>query len=276
MQISVLVIDLVGYSERLAALEEQVSNAGETLNRQIEEFVGAAVSAARLELADTVLKFTGDGAILEAPDTERAHRVALALQSVSAEFNRERKTELGKRVFRVGIASGEVAEFTNNLGNLALGGSTIGRAARMEAGCTPGSVMIDEASFRALPTNLQVLYQSPETVIDKNKAEYTAYRLRLDNRTRLQKALQKSLDELSASDNTVLSHLLRDLPFAKDVPNLLRWVTQPGNSAADAIEKLRAAVISLPKQRPIEDASLRLTVLLFLVCAEGADQCWRE
>jgi len=104
MQLSVLVIDLVGYSERLAALEEQVPNAGEPLNRQIEEFVSAAIASARLALAS----------------------------------------------------------------------STIGRAARMEAGCKSGSVMLDKRSFQMLPTDLRSLYLGPETLVDKNKAAYAA------------------------------------------------------------------------------------------------------
>jgi len=165
MQLSVLVIDLVGYSERLAALEEQVPNAGETLNRQIEAFVSAAIMSARLALADTILKFTGDGAILKAPDGERAHRVPIALQVASADFNRGKQTELGKRVFRVGIASGEVSSYESAIGAIDHGDSTIGRAARMEAGCKPGGVMIDERSFQTLPADLRSLYKGPKTLV---------------------------------------------------------------------------------------------------------------
>ena len=268
MQLSVLVIDLVGYSERLAALEEQVSNAGETLNRQIEAFVSAAITSARLALADTILKFTGDGAILKAPDAERAHRIAIALQEASAEFNRGKQTELGKRVFRVGIATGEVSSYESASGTIDHGGSTIGRAARMEAGCKPGGVMIDAPSFETLPADLRSLYKGPETLVDKNKAEYVAYRLKDECMTRLQTALSKCLAELGANGNPELAQLLEKMPFAKDVPTLLSWMAQPDHGAVYAIEKLRDVVLSFPKHRSIDDSSVRPIILLFLVCAE--------
>ena len=268
MQLSILVIDLVGYSERLAALEEQVCNAGETLNRQIEEFVSAAITLARLELASTILKFTGDGAILKAPDAERAHRIAIALQEASADFNRGKQTELGKRVFRVGIASGEVSSYESASGAIDHGGSTIGRAARMEAGCKAGGVMLDELSFKKLPADLRSLYRGPETLVDKNRAEYAAYRLKDECMTRLQTALSKCLAELGANGNPELAQLLEKMPFAKDVPTLLSWMAQPDHGAVYAIEKLRDVVLSFPKHRSIDDSSVRPIILLFLVCAE--------
>lgn len=185
MRLSILVIDLVGYSERLAALEEQVENAGETLNRQIEQFVSNAIAAAQLDTAATVVKFTGDGAILKAPNAERAHRIAVALQEASVSFNQGRKTVLGQRVFRVGIASGEVAEYASLSGATDHGGSTIGRAARMEAGCKPGGITVDEETFRALPLDLRLLYSQAERLTDKNGVVYAVHRFALAEMPRL-------------------------------------------------------------------------------------------
>lgn len=268
MQLSVLVIDLVGYSERLAALEEQVSNAGATLNQQIEEFVSAAILKARMELKDSILKFTGDGAILKAPDAERAHRIAMALQEASAEFNRSKQTALGKRVFRVGIATGTVMSYESASGNTDHGGSTIGRAARMEAGCKPGSVMIDEPSFQALPSDLRTLYSGPETLIDKNKAEYVAYRLTGACLSRLQQALKKRLEEQALDDNSFEAALLTQMQFPKGIASLLEWIALPGHSPAYAIEKLRDEVFKVSNKVPANARAKQLVMLLFLVCAE--------
>ncbi|MCU0753810.1 MAG: TIR domain-containing protein [Xanthomonadales bacterium] len=267
MQLSILVIDLVGYSERLAALDEQVGNAGETLNRQIETFVGNAVAEAGLTLEATLLKFTGDGAILKAPNPERAHRIAMALQGASAEFNRGKQTELGKRVFRVGMATGDVAPYESASGSRDFGGPTIGRAARMEAGCEHGGVMIDEASYAMLPRSLQAFYHGPETLTDKNNARYRCYRYDSRRLTRLQAALAKHLDSepAAASFEAVL---LEKLTFVRGIPDLLAWLEQPGNDAAYAIEKLRTAILQLRSKHRPDDGARQLVVWLFLVFAE--------
>lgn len=173
---TILVIDLVGYSERLAWLEEQIPGSGATLNQQIESMVASAVQSARLRLEEALLKFTGDGAILKVADTDLAHRIAVSLQHASQAHNTEKKTELAKRIYRVGIATGEVTAYESASGSTDHGGTTIGRAARMEAGCKPGDVTVDEATWKALPGDLRSLYSGPEVLVDKNKAEFLAYR----------------------------------------------------------------------------------------------------
>lgn len=267
MRLSILVIDLVGYSERLAALEEQMENAGETLNRQIEQFVSHAIATAQLDTSATVLKFTGDGAILKAPNAERAHRIAVALQEASESFNQGRKTALGQRVFRVGIATGEVAEYASLSGATDHGGSTIGRAARMEAGCRPGGITVDEDSYRELPLAIRSQYSDLEEVVDKNGIRYGAYRWKGHCLTRLQETLKKRLEQVASDGSMAERKLLQDLPQLQTVTRLLGWIRQPNHGSAYAIEKLRSAV--LPRRVDAPDAAAaRLVVLLFLVLAE--------
>jgi len=86
--------------------------------------------------------------------------------------------------------------------------------------------------------------------------------------TRLQTALSKCLSELGANGNPELRQLLIKMPSAKDVPTLLSWMAQPDHGAVYVIEKLRDAGLSFPKHRSIDDSSVRLIILLFLVCAE--------
>lgn len=306
MRLSILVIDLVGYSERLAALEEQVPDASQILNRQIEQFVGDAITAAKLDIKRTVLKFTGDGAIARTDDAERAHRIAAALQHASANFNAGKHSLLGKRLFRVGIATGEVSQYENTVGDPDLGGSTIGRAARMEAGCKVGGIAIDQDTYSALPADLRLLYAGPEEIVDKNKARYVAYRFQAvredaqtepkppdsasvpvpansdlsqaaDSKvadtptdctgaTRLQTALFKRIDEIRQQGTAEQKLLLQEFPQCASRSSLDK-VLNKADGGRRFIEVVRHRAIEL-RQRHLADSLAHELVLLFLVGAE--------
>ena len=109
---------------------------------------------------------TGDGAILVFDSAQDAHRFAQAVHEATFEHNRTRAQPLAKRVFRIGIASGEIV-MVEKPGGVDIAGTTIARAVRLEAKAQPGGVLVDKTTFEALETDQKQHYGPKETVAGK-------------------------------------------------------------------------------------------------------------
>ena len=161
--VSVLFADLVGFTARAERLDpEEVRSLLVTyhakVRHELERFGG------------TMEKFIGDAAVglFGAPlahedDPERAVRAALAV--------REAASELGETV-RIGVTTGEalVTRDARTLeGEGMAAGDVVNTAARLQSAAAGGSILVDEATYRA--TKESVDYQEADPVAAKGKAE---------------------------------------------------------------------------------------------------------
>lgn len=172
---TIIVIDLVGYSSIAEHLEQSADvTAVARLNQQIQDFVDAGLIAARVTREQAVIKTTGDGAILALPDAEIAHRFSATVHEATRTHNGARSIALAKRLFRIGIATGEIAE-AMPYGSRDIAGTTISRAARLEPKAQPGGVLIDTDTYATLPPDLKTLYRGPQTIAGKRDETFDAY-----------------------------------------------------------------------------------------------------
>jgi class 3 adenylate cyclase len=156
---TVVELDLVGY----AAICDLLQDGGNVetvarLNDQIQGFVDAGLAGVGAERAITVMQTTGDGAILLFDGAEVAHRFAAELHAAARDHNRTRHHSIGKRVFRVGIATGELHVCPMPGGGHSIAGMAIVNAVRLEQTAPPGGVLVDEATFSGLSPDQQRMY----------------------------------------------------------------------------------------------------------------------
>ena len=130
---AILAADVVGYS-RLMGEDE----AGTALSvREHREAARPVVAG----FGGRIVKTTGDGLLLEFPSVVAAVECAIAIQKLMVERNAE-TPEAKKIVYRVGV----------NLGDILIEGDDIlgdgvNIAARLEALCEPGGVLISGAAY---------------------------------------------------------------------------------------------------------------------------------
>jgi class 3 adenylate cyclase len=163
---TVFELDLVGYSSISSNLEESldVSTVAQ-VNQQIQTFIEVGLKTVIASREDTVMSFTGDGAILLFDSAAQAHDFAVAVNQATQEHNRTRKERLAMRVFRSGAASGEVFMKRKAGGGYDIAGSTIARAVRLEAKASPGGLLIDKATFEALPPEKRQQYGAKQVCL---------------------------------------------------------------------------------------------------------------
>jgi class 3 adenylate cyclase len=165
---TVVGLDPMGYSDIARELEEHFS--GEliaTLNDQIQSFVDAGLRAVNLPREQAVMATTGDGTILVFDHAEYAHHFAEAVHEATQEYNATRTIASAKRWFRIGIATGDITVEHTADGGRQITGLPIINAVRLEAVARIGEVLIDVATFTALPAELQTKYGGEEKVTGK-------------------------------------------------------------------------------------------------------------
>jgi len=176
MKKTVVELDLVGYSTIGDNFEQGLDvHSVAQLNHQIQSFVEAGLKAVSGSRHDNVMTTTGDGAILVFDSAKDAHQFAQAVHEATLEHNRTRAQPLAKRVFRMGVASGEIV-MVEKPGGFDIAGTTIARAVRLEAKAQPGGLLVDKATFEALETDQKQHYGPKETVAGKRDEKFEAYR----------------------------------------------------------------------------------------------------
>jgi class 3 adenylate cyclase/tetratricopeptide (TPR) repeat protein len=143
---SVLFCDLVGFTPISESRDPE----------EVRELLSHYFDVARTVIGrygGVVEKFIGDAvmAIWGAPiavdgDAERAVRAALDVVDAVAELGRERGVE-GLSA-RAGVVTGEVAVTIGATGQGMVAGDAVNTAARVQAAATPGSVLVDEGTWR--------------------------------------------------------------------------------------------------------------------------------
>ena len=174
---TVLELDLVGYSTIAATLESGLDvQVSAQLNQQIQDFVDVGLKAAGVNRPDTVMATTGDGAILVFDKPSLAHTFAAAVQKGAREHNSTKPVGIGKRVFRIGIATGDLVMQPKPTGGHDIAGLTIARAVRLEAKANPGEVLCDPDTFAGLTAAQKKRYSSPETIAGKRNETFVVRR----------------------------------------------------------------------------------------------------
>jgi len=176
MKKTVVELDLVGYSTISQNLEQglDVSTVAQ-LNQQIQSFVDAGLKATNASRDKSVMATTGDGAILVFDSSTDAHRFAQAVHETTREHNRKRQQPLAKRVFRIGVASGEIIMQPKPGGGFDIAGTTIANAVRLEAKARPGGLLVDNVTFEALQPEQKEYYGPKQIVAGKRDEEFEAY-----------------------------------------------------------------------------------------------------
>jgi class 3 adenylate cyclase len=147
---SVVVIDLVGYSAICKPLEQHLNQTAITsLNDQIQQFIDVGLKSVNATRASTLHNSRGDGAILYFDEPSKAVRCAVSIHNSTEIHNSARTEKTAKRLFRIGICTGEV-HITQTTNGVNVAGMTISRAARLEPKAQPGGILIDESTFQGL------------------------------------------------------------------------------------------------------------------------------
>jgi tetratricopeptide (TPR) repeat protein len=177
MRRTVVVVDMVGYSDIAKLLEENIS-AGSVaeLNRQIQAFISRAVKELGDPEACCLMARTGDGAILLFERAGDAHSFAISVQMQARRHNQSRSEVTAKRRFRIGIATGDVSKSPGQGSPDEYAGIAIANAKRLESAARASEIVTDTETFAELPPEARSLYRGAELVRGKRKESFRAHR----------------------------------------------------------------------------------------------------
>ncbi len=170
---SVLFVDLVGFTPLAEKADPEAVR--ELLSRYFDR-ANAIISS----YGGTIEKFIGDAvmALWGAPvanedDAERAVRAGLEVVASVAELGRTRGSE--GLAARAGIVTGEVAVVVGKVAEGMVTGDTVNAASRVQAVAEPGTVLVDETTWRA--SSDAIAYAAIGELVLKGKSEtLTAWR----------------------------------------------------------------------------------------------------
>lgn len=175
---TVLDLDMVGYSTVARAMDAGGDAEGvRALNARIQRFVDAGLRGVGRSREHTVMAETGDGAILVFDAPAEAHRFAAAMFAALA------PAAAGPAVpfafhFRVGAATGRLV-LERRPGGYRMAGLVIAHAVRLQTAAGAGTLLVDQATFDALPRELQDRYSPEEVVRGKRDETFVARRCAL-------------------------------------------------------------------------------------------------
>ena len=129
---AIMAVDVVGYSRLMG--EDEAGTA-----RAVREHREAAAPVVA-SLGGRLVKTTGDGLLLEFPSVIAAVECAVAIQTLMAERNAD-VPEAKRVVYRIGVNLGDVLIEGDDIL-----GEGVNIAARLEAICEPGGVLISGAA----------------------------------------------------------------------------------------------------------------------------------
>ena len=129
---AIMAVDVVGYSRLMGEDEAATARAV----REHREAARPVVAG----LGGRIVKTTGDGLLLEFPSVIAAVECAVAIQTLMAERNAD-VPEAKRVVYRIGVNLGDVLIEGDDIL-----GEGVNIAARLEAICEPGGVLISGAA----------------------------------------------------------------------------------------------------------------------------------
>jgi len=176
MKKTVLVIDLIGYSTIEKTIEDaQDAKLVHELHRQIQGFIDQGLATVGVLRDETEIAKTGDGAILAFDSAQIAHDCAATIHAATAAHNAIITQPMGKRVFRSGVATGQIDMKRLPQGGFDSAGGTISRAVRLEGNATPGALLVDSETFEALSLEQKARYGDRKEVKGKRTERYDTY-----------------------------------------------------------------------------------------------------
>ncbi|NJK53197.1 MAG: hypothetical protein HC849_16925 [Oscillatoriales cyanobacterium RU_3_3] len=168
---TVVELDLVGYSDRVYELEKNFSaRIIFDLNDQIQSFVDVGLTKVNKLRKNVVLATNGDNAVIFFEQAIDAHNFSKAVQEHTEQYNSQDRPASAERWFRIGCATGEVAQRNGDIT-----GFVIAKAYRLEANAKPGGILIDEPTYKVLTPALQAEYGEKVEVPGKRNEKFQAY-----------------------------------------------------------------------------------------------------
>ncbi len=141
---AIMAVDVVGYS-RLMNLDEASTHT--EVSTCLETIVEAAISQHK----GRTVKSTGDGLLAEFPSAVEGVQCAVDIQRAMADRGRESAADEHRVQFRIGVNLGDIIIEDHDIF-----GDGVNIAARIEALCDPGGVMISRSVFDQTEGKLDV------------------------------------------------------------------------------------------------------------------------
>jgi class 3 adenylate cyclase len=174
---TVVELDLVGYSDIARAFDENFGAAlVAAFNKQIQGFVDKGLAAVNVERRDAVMATTGDGAIVAFNRPEDAYRFAVGVHEATRDHNANKSVASAQRWFRIGIATGDLDEHERE-GVREIAGIVIANAVRLETSARPGQIVLDDATFAALGSDLPGRAGDEEKIPGKRQEVFVGHRV---------------------------------------------------------------------------------------------------
>ena len=194
---TVLELDLASYSDISRVLEENLDvYAVKAFQDQIQSFVDQGLRQVQLKRDEVVLGTAGDNALLVFDDAMQMHRFAEAMQRAVADHNSQKTVDSAKRCFRMGAATGPVLLLQEER---RIVGTTVARAVRLEAAARHGQILVDNATYDLLSSDVKSLYGEEEEVKGKREEKFSARRCTFVPEERNEKGRPRSPRRLAST-----------------------------------------------------------------------------
>lgn len=182
MELTIVVVDMAAYSTIASVLEQSL---GPEATFELNDFICRLIAENLAEVdrveQPRVLVSTGDGAILSFKSPLGAHQFLKGFFSAAKAYNAERSEPTAMRVFRAGVAYGDVVLQLDGNEVAQFAGITISNAVRLEAAAELGGVVLDSASYELLPEEVRADYTGPVEIEGKRTEHFSAYRRTFDS-----------------------------------------------------------------------------------------------
>ena len=253
---AIMAIDVVGYSRLMG--EDEAGTA-----RAVKEHRDAArpILAA---LGGRIVKTMGDGLLLEFPSVVAAVEGAIAIQKLMAERNAD-TPEAKRIVYRIGVNLGDVLIEGDDII-----GDGVNIAARIEALCEPGGVLISGAAYEHTRGRIDAHFVDlGEKALKNIERPIRVYSLQVGV-----PAQAKPLTEAKAAElkrRSLLARLALGLAASVVLIAAGAWYFLGANRAAK-VTTTALAPIAATAPAPAEPARLSLVVLPFANLSGDASQ----
>jgi class 3 adenylate cyclase len=167
--------DFKGYTERVQILEQTAGpQAAVELRYKVAQYIEETFHRLKTEIKPSdyqLIDTAGDGFFFHFREAKHAFLVAEGLQKLTSAHNAEVTDDIAKHLFRTGAATGDAAwERGKPVGHVVNVGS------RLQSASTGGDLVVDQATFDALPHEMRQQFGQKEIIRDKHDKAYEVYR----------------------------------------------------------------------------------------------------
>lgn len=180
---TIVQIDLARYSSAAESVEEILDSpeAVATYTKLIQDIIYNSLTEIMARSPEVPHLFIGDGALLSFDDATDAVQFAVRLHDLADKHSAGKREERARMHFRVGIATGlvhigETVGKDRKFVEFAMMGSTVIRAARLEASCRTGEILLSSNSWGDLLDEERKMFGNEQTVVVKRGVTVQAHR----------------------------------------------------------------------------------------------------